>query len=480
MIQTFALPAAVTAFAAAGSLLAGCATAQPAAAGTGAQTGAQTRAIEALVAEAQSSAPYPGLAVSVRRGDTIIYEAGHGEADLEQHTAATPDTVFQVGSITKSFTGLLIAQLAAEDLVDIDAPISTYLPDYSGPARDVPVRYLMNHTAGLVNYTALPDFPQGSQRTVTREVMRDYFEDADLMFEPGAAFSYSNSGTYTLGLIVEAVTGQSYDAALAERILEPLGLDRTYYAGYEQVIDGRAEGYVAGENGFLNAPQLDPLVPFSAGALLSTVQDIQDYIDQVHRQNVFGDDVRDLLYEQAELGDDTLAYALGALVIRDWEGHRKIAHAGDIDGFAAYMAYYPDEDVSIVVMGSTRDVAPTPVGLEQKIARIVFGQPRPAPSTEPLAAAEIQAIAGNYDASYMRIGIDRIGILAGDGGLAFRIGGVEAEGPAIPLLHLEGRTFLAAHDDEMVFSFSPAGGTPSDLTVDWLGGGIPFERAGQE
>lgn len=480
MIQTFALPAAVTAFAAASSLLAGCATAQPAAAGTDAQTGAQTGAIEALVAEAQSSAPYPGLAVSVRRGDTIIYEAGHGEADLEQHTAASPDTVFQIGSITKSFTGLLIAQLAAEGLVDIDAPISTYLPDYSGPARSVPVRYLMNHTAGLVNYTALPDFPQGSQRTVTRDVMRDYFEEADLMFEPGTAFSYSNSGTYTLGLIIEAVTGETYDVALAERVLEPLGLDRTYYAGYEPVIEGRAEGYVVGEDGFRNAPQLDPLVPFSAGALLSTVQDIQDYIDQVHRRNVFGDAVRDMLYEQAELGDDTLAYALGALVIRDWEGHRKIAHAGDIDGFAAYMSYYPDEDLSIVVMGSTRDVAPTPVGLEQKIARIVFDQPRPAPSTDPLADSEIAAIAGNYDASYMRIGIDRIGILPREGGIAFRIGGVDAQGPAIPLLHLEGRTFLAAHDDEMVFNFAPDGGTPEDLTVDWLGGGIPFVHAAGE
>ncbi|WP_370366516.1 serine hydrolase domain-containing protein [Maricaulis sp.] len=474
MIQRLALPAAMTALAAAGSLLAGCATAQPAA-------DPQTAAIDALVADAQSSAPYPGLAVSVRRGDTLIYEAAYGEADLEQHAAATPDTVFQIGSITKSFTALMIAQLAAEGRIDIEAPISTYLPDYSGPARDVPVRDLMNHTAGLVNYTALPDFPQGSQRTVTREIMRDYFEDADLLFEPGTAFSYSNSGTYTLGLIIEAVTGQTYDAALAERVLEPLGLDRTYYAGYERVIEGRAEGYVVGEDGFLNAPQLDPLVPFSAGALLSTVQDIQDYIDQVQRQNVFGDAVRDMLYEQVELGGDTLAYALGALVIRDWEGHRKIAHAGDIDGFAAYMSYYPDEDLSIVVMGSTRDVAPTPVGLEQKIARIVFDQPRPTPSIDPLADSEIAAIAGNYDASYMRIGIDRIGILPREGGIAFRIGGVDAQGPAIPLLHLEGRTFLAAHDDEMVFSFSPEdGGTPEDLTVDWLGGGIPFVRAAGE
>jgi D-alanyl-D-alanine carboxypeptidase len=473
MIQRLALPATLAAFAVAGGLFAGCASARPAA-------DVQAQAIDALVAQSQELAPYPGLAVSVRRGNEIIYEAAHGYASLEHDVPATPDTVFQIGSVTKSFTSLLVAQLAAEGLVDIDAPLSAYLPGYSGPARDVPVRFLMNHTAGLVNYTSLPHFPHGSQRTVTREEMRGYFEDADLMFEPGTAFAYSNSGTYVLGLIIEAVTGQTYDAALTQRVLEPLGLMRTYFAGFEAVIEGRAQGYVVTEDGYNNAPRLHPLVPFSAGALLSTVQDMQDYIDQVHRQNVFGDSVRDLLYEQMPLAGDTLAYALGALIIRDWEGRRKIAHAGDIDGFSAYIAYYPDDDVSIVVAGNIRNVVPTPVGLEQKIARIVFGQPRPALAAGPLSDTETGLIAGNYDASYMQIGIDRIGILPHEAGIAFRMGGTDADGPVIPLLHLEGRTFLAAHDDEMVFSFSPGTGRPGQLTVDWLGGAIPFIRSGRD
>lgn len=433
--------------------------------------------IEALVAETVNTAPYPGLAVSVRRGGEIIYEAGHGYADLEHQAPAGPDTVFQIGSITKSFTSILIAQLAAEGRVDLDAPVATYLPDFAGPAAAVPVRNLMNHTSGLLNYTNLPDFPHASRNAISQDELRAFFETADLLFEPGTAMLYSNSGTYTLGLIVEAVTGQSYDAALKARVLEPLGLDRTYWGDWTTVIEGRAEGYIATPDGFVNAPVLDPDTPYSAGALLSTVQDVQDYLNAVHRENVLGDDVRDILYTRDSLASgERVDYALGALVFREFAGREKIAHAGDIDGFSAYMAYYPEDQVSIVVLGNTRDVAPTPVGLEQKIARLIFNTPRPAPSNEALSGEEIAFLTGDYNAGYMRVGLPRIGVLATDGGVAARFGGVEAEGPAIPLIHLEGRTFLAAHDDEMVFTFSPETGQPRDLTLGWLGGEIPFHR----
>lgn len=450
-------------------LLAACAAQAPAR--------SETAAIGGLLTEVQTNAPYVGLAVSVRRGQEVIYEGGLGLADLENQVAATPDTVFQVGSITKSFTAILVAQLAVEGRINLDAPVSTYLPDYRGPARNAPVRTLMNHTSGLVNYTDAPSFPHASRRAFTRSEMRAFFENEPLMFEPGTAFSYSNSGTYLLGLIVESVTGQEYATVVHDRIFVPLGLEHTYYGGWRQIIPHRAHGYVHGENGFVNAPELEDLIPFSAGALDSNVRDIQRYLDQVHRQNAFGDRVRDILYTHATLGDgSSLDYTLGALLIRNWEGHRKIAHAGDIDGFSAYMSYYPDDDISIVVLANTREVAPTPVGIEQKIARILFGITRPAPSETPLPASEIAALAGDYHSGALRVGIDAIGIVPTETGIAFRMGGVNAEGPAIPLVHLEGRRFAAAHDDEMVFAFGPEGSAPTDLSVDWLGGTIPFHR----
>lgn len=452
----------------------------PALSGCASQPNASSEAaaIEALLTEVQTNAPYVGLAVSVRRGDEVIYEGGLGLADLENQVAANPQTVFQIGSITKSFTSILIAQLAVEGRVDLDAPVSTYLPEYRGPARNAPVRTLMNHTSGLVNYTNAPNFPHGTRRDFTRAEILAFFENEPLMFEPGTAFSYSNSGTYLLGLIAEAVTGQDYAALVRARIFEPLGLEHTFYGDWTQIIPHRAHGYVRTDDGFTNAPELDDLIPFSAGALDSTIGDIQRYIDQVHRQNALGDQVRDILYTQTNLGDgSTLEYALGALLIRNWEGHRKIAHAGDIDGFSAYMSYYPDDDISIVVLANTRDVTPTPVGIEQKIARQIFGITRPAPSAAPLPASEVAALTGDYEAGALRVGIDVIGIVTTENGIAFRIGGAAADGPAIPLIHLDGRRFAAAHDDEMVFTFAPAGSAATNLSVDWLGGSIPFRRS---
>ncbi|HOP21271.1 MAG TPA: serine hydrolase domain-containing protein, partial [Amphiplicatus sp.] len=368
--------------------------------------GGEKSALHQLIADAQKNAPYPALAVSVRKGDKVIFEEAVGDADLEQLTKASPDTVFAVGSITKSFTSIAIAQLAVKGEINLDAPVSTYLTDYDGPAKDAPVWTLMNHTSGLVNYTALPGFPRGTRQSFTRQQMVDMFEHQNLMFEPGDAFSYSNSGTFLLGLIIERVSGKTYEEYLQENVLDPLHLSRTFYNHPEKVIPGRAEGYKLTEHGFDNAPLLDPQIPFSAGALASTVQDIQKYLDEVHRKNALGDDIRNILYTQKPFNDGEVnSYALGALGIREFEGRRKIAHAGDIDGFSGYMAYYPDEDVSIVVLANTRDVAPSAVGLEQKVARLVFNSPRPAPTKEALSAEEIAMLVGDYKVGRMRIGI---------------------------------------------------------------------------
>jgi hypothetical protein len=142
------------------------------------------------------------------------------------------------------------------------------------------------------------------------------------------------------------------------------------------------------------------------------------------------------------------------------------------------MAYYPAEGVSIVVLANTRDVSPTPVGIEQKIARIIFDTPRPEGTAAPLTADEIVSLVGDYDIGRMRIGLDRVGIVEQDGGLALRFGGTAAPGEPIPLVRISGMTFYAAHDDEMVFSFNK--GTDegaADLMVDYVGGTFAFYKS---
>ena len=435
------------------------------------------RDIMSLVEASRASAPYPGVAISVRRGNDIVVEKGFGYADLENNVEVTPESVFQIGSLTKSFTALLVAQLAAEGKVDLDAPLSTYVPEYVGPAADIPIHYFMNHTSGLVNYTNLPEYPRGTRREFTREEMMDLFDDKPLDFEPGSAFLYSNSGTFLLGIVVEHVTGKTYEEVLQERILTPLDLEETYYGHWEKIIPGRVSGYAKGKDGFSNAPILDDVIPFSAGALLSTVGDVAHYVRSVHHDEFFGPVVTGILHTQDRFPDGSkLDYARGSIGITDWEGHKKIAHAGDIDGFSAYMAYYPEEDVTIVVTTNTRDVSPSAVGLEQKVARLVFDIQRPAPSSEPLSAEEIADLTGNYKAGHLRVGLSRLGIVEANGGLAVVFEGIGSGAPEIPLIHLEGRRYVAAHDDEMEFYFTGAEGRADSVAMHWLGGAIPFSH----
>ena len=146
----------------------------------------------------------------------------------------------------------------------------------------------------------------------------------------------------------------------------------------------------------INAPQLDPLIPFSAGTLLSTIEDIQRYIDQVHRKNTLGDEVRDI--------------------------------------------------------------------------------PRPEPSRSALTEIEISQLIGDYDVGQFRVGVNRIGIIATDSGIAARFGGADVDSPAIPLIQLEGRRFIAAHDDEMEFTFDGNNKSAKSLSLFCLGGAIGFSR----
>ena len=439
---------------------------------------ALTREIDGFLKGALETGPYPALAVSVHRGGEVLYEAAHGWADLEQRVPATPQTVFRIGSITKSFTSLLIAQLVADGALSLDTPLGEVLGDYRGPAREVPIRRLMNHTAGLLNYTELEDFPHASRAVVSATEMRAFFETAELLHAPGEHFHYSNSGTFLLGLVIEEVTGQTWGEVLRERVLDPLGLTHTGHGDWEPLVPNRARGYTPTPEGFNNAPWLDVSIPFSAGSMISTLADVQSYLRRVHVDNVFGDEVRDILHTREPLtGGEPVDYALGAVLIRERLGRPMLGHPGAIDGFSAYMTLYPDDDISIVVLANAPFGQPDPVAIEQRVARLVFELPRPQPSGEPLPAETLDALAGDYLPGAIRMGLPPLGVIVQDDGLALRLGGTAAPGDALPLVHVEGRRFIAAHDESMELVFEPDDGEATALVLDWFGALLPYDRA---
>jgi len=242
-----------------------------------AQTSIRTRVaqIDEVMVAANKLRIFNG-SVLVAENGKVIYKKGHGLANMEWGIPNTPDTKFRLGSITKQFTAALILQLAQQGKIKLDGKLSDYLPAYrKDTGEKVTIHQLLNHTSGIPSYTSMAHFMQDVSRQpfgVDDFVKR--FASNDLQFEPGSKFAYNNSGYFLLGAIIEKVTGQTYEQALKARILDPLGMKNTGYDHFGNIIEKRASGYEKGPDGYRNAGYLDMSIPYAAGSMYSTVEDL--------------------------------------------------------------------------------------------------------------------------------------------------------------------------------------------------------------
>lgn len=411
--------------------------------------------IEKIITRIKDQGHYPGVSVLIDRGGVSIYSAAFGETDLENELAASIDSAYPIGSITKSFTALAVLQLVASGKVNLQAPVGQYLENFTGPAKDVLVWQLLNHTSGIPNYTSIPVVKDQLRRQkLSRVQMVDFFADLPLQFEPGTRFSYTNSGYYLLGLIVEKVSGQDYYQYLQENIWNPLGMKRTFSGDDEQLISGRVRGYEYGKEGFSNASPWYYLVPFSAGSIISTVTDLARYRHGVFTSDVIGSKVLDLVQKQVPMKNGSSnPYTLGALIKSDFHGINKYSHSGEIYGFFSDHAYYPDEDLTIAILTNHKGAAPTPVAMERKIARVVLGLPELVTKDIKLSADELAQYTGDYYLEPLQFGPPVYGFIVTDGNLGISFGGVDAGGPVLPLRAQGDDQFVSVMDDEWRFTF---------------------------
>jgi CubicO group peptidase (beta-lactamase class C family) len=282
-----------------------------------------------------------------------VYERAHGFADLEFTVNADPETMFRIGSVTKQFTGAAIVKLAERGKLSVDDPLSRFLPDY--PRGDeITLRHLLTHTGGVPNYTNLgPKWEQVVARELSHEELVALWKDMPLDFEPGTKWNYSNSGYYLLGMVIEKVSGQGYDAFLRDTFFDPLKLTRTRYDSNGEVLLNRAQGYGFAEGKFWNDQLIGMSQPGAAGALISTAGDLVRW----QLALVGGKVVAPASFEEMTLpylledGSDS-HYGFG-LMIAPQIGLPCISHGGGIFGFNSYLAYWPEEKLSISVISNS-------------------------------------------------------------------------------------------------------------------------------
>lgn len=303
------------------------------------QTLAQTQSQKtAKIDEVMTLASKYGLfngSVLVAENGKVIYKKGLGLANMEWNIPNTPETRFRLGSITKQFTATLILQLVEQGKVKLDGKLSDYLPDYRKDiGQKVTVHQLLNHTSGIPSYTGLPGFFNEISRDPysVGDFVKKYASN-DLQFEPGTKFSYNNSGYFLLGAIIEKVTGQPYERVLKEKIFDPLGMKNTGYDHHATILEKRASGYVKTPDGYVNAPYLDMSLPYAAGSMYSTVDDLYLWDQALYTDRVLSAQSKELMYKPT-LRD----YAYGWFIAKaklgtGTETVPSINHGGGINGF---------------------------------------------------------------------------------------------------------------------------------------------------
>lgn len=349
--------------------------------------------IDAAARKEIASGRAAGAAVAILRDGDLVFARGYGSANLELAAPVSTKTVFRIGSLTKQFTAAGVLLLAQQNKLKIDDKLSLYMPDFPR-ANEVKLRDLLDHTSGIHNFTEGPVIDKISTSGATvKELVADIAGQSPLYdFEPGTGWWYSNSNYVLLGAVIEKVSGKSWADFMKTEIFDRLGMADTAADKAHDIVPGRASGYSLSDGvpgRFRNADFTDMSVPYAAGALRSTVEDMARWNAALFGGELLNrESLREMLAPgRLRNGSETETaitwpggkafapppgyvpgpYAFG-LDHHSENGRKIIGHDGSIAGFDALMETYVDEGLTIIVLTNTSDAAHP---LAAKVAKIL-------------------------------------------------------------------------------------------------------------
>jgi CubicO group peptidase (beta-lactamase class C family) len=342
--------------------------------GVAAVCGAQREAVLADRADAlfahYNRDDSPGLAVAVVRAGAVVFARGYGLANREQRTRIATSTVFDVGSVTKQFTGMAVAMLAEEGALTLDADIRRYLPEMNQQLPPISVRQLLHHTSGLRDFVGgLRLGGWGEHDPMTRDdVLRFATRQVTLNFPPGTEYSYSNTNYGLLAEIVSRVSGQPFAQFVADRMFRPLGMKDTGFPDSAR-SSAFASSYVIDPSGrlqlavnVLNAP--------GPSSLRTSIDDLVRWVTNFDSGRVGGSAVFAHVRTPGRLnGGVATAYGFGVELQR-YRGAHTIEHSGAWAGYTANVLYFQEHQAGVIVLSNLGSV--NPIRASRALADIFF------------------------------------------------------------------------------------------------------------
>jgi len=348
----------------------------------------------------------PGATVLVAKDGKVLFEKGYGLANVEKGVAATPETKFRIGSITKQFTAAAILKLQEEGKLNVTDNLSKLIPDY--PRGDeVTIHHLLTHTSGIHSYTSKADFLESVTQAVKIEDHINSFKNDPYDFDPGKKWLYNNSGYFLLGYIIEKVSGQSYGDFLRENFFEPLGMKNTGVHSSTVALEHEALGYQFEDGQFKKALDWEMSRAGGAGALYSTVGDLHRWNEAVFNGKVLKESSLKAAFtpvkteeNKDDFSDSGYGYGWAVATTR---GLQEISHGGGLHGFLSYLLRLPKENFTVAVLANCSPPPPgvDPGGLAHEVAELYLGEklaPREAPKLDTKVSSKaFDAVVGRYD-----------------------------------------------------------------------------------
>jgi serine beta-lactamase-like protein LACTB len=376
----------------------------------------------------------PGLSVVLVDGQQIIWRQGYGFSDPDKKTPITPATVFRVGSVSKLFTDIAVMQLAEQDKLDPDAPVTDYLPDFKphNPfKKPVTVRQLMAHRSGLVREPPVGNYFDDGNPTLPRTIAS--LNRTALVYAPETRLKYSNAGIAAVGYVLEKTQKRPFADYLKNTLLDPLGMKNSSFKPTPEIVRNLARAEMWNVFGKTSPAPTFELGIAPAGSMYTTTGDLAKFAGAVFASDD-NSPVRRATLEKmwkpqfAPAGRKTGA-GIG-FFITTLEGRRKVGHGGAIYGFSTQFSILPDDELGVAVIATkdfsngvtsrVADLALTAMLAER--AKRPVGQPVITRAVDPGTAKEI---AGRYvsgDRAFDLIERDgRLSILNADGGFETRL-----------------------------------------------------------
>lgn len=291
---------------------------------------------------------FNGNALIVKK-DSILLNKSYGYKNFAAHSLNDSNTIFQIGSVTKQFTATVVLKLQEEGLLSVHDQLNKYFPQFKY-ADEITLENLLTHTSGIYNYTNEIDADDSAIvcHPVNKQLALDIMFNHKPDFKPGTEFRYSNSGYYLLGMIIEKVTGKSYEQNVRDIIFTPLQMEHSLFDFSHSPDTNIATGYQTLNDSIrieASAWRWDSSVSYAAGSIWSTTGDMYKWAQAINKKILSPASWKAMLTPHLD------RYGYGVYVDSLF-GKPAITHGGGIPGFIAYLCYYPAEDISIILLNN--------------------------------------------------------------------------------------------------------------------------------